>query len=424
MRSPRFLYLTALVSAAIGWLLFPFAALARDWIVSPKAGDFATLRAALNAAQAGDRILIRAGLYQEGPLLVKRPIVLQGEGWPVIDGEKREEMLRIESDGVRVSGIVFQNSGQSYSIDIAAVKLLKGKNCQIAGNRFLDNFFAIYCASAVDCVIEDNEILGHAVSEGGSGNGIHLWSCQRMTIRGNHVRGHRDGLYFEFVTDSLAEGNQSIGNLRYGLHFMFSKNNVYRNNLFEGNGAGVAVMFSKEILIEGNLFRNNWGPTSYGLLLKSIDDSVIRHNLFVRDTTAIRFDEANRNRIEENDFVANGKAFELFSDSSDNVIEGNNLQENVFEATSNSLTAVPARFSHNYWSSYRGFDLNRDGIGDVPYRPVRLFASLIETTPCISLLIGSLFQETLDFVEDLFPTLIPAMLVDPEPSMTRIPWSK
>lgn len=405
-------------------LLLPPAARARSWIVSAQGGDFSTLRSAIAAAQPGDRIVLRSGVYREGPLIIRSRIAIEGEGWPVIDGEKRYEMLRIESDGVRISGTIFRNSGMSYSIDIAALKLLKGKNCQIEGNRFEDNFFSIYCASAQECTVANNEIVGHAISEGGSGNGIHLWSCQRMKIHGNRVQGHRDGIYFEFVTESLVEGNQSVGNLRYGLHFMFSNDDVYRTNLFERNGAGVAVMFSKRILMEGNQYRNNWGPTSYGLLLKSIDDSLIRRNLFVRNTTAIRFDEANRTRVQENDFVANGKALELFSDSSDNLIERNNLRENVFEVTSNSLVAAPARFSHNYWSAYRGFDLNRDGIGDVPYRPVRLFSSLIETTPCTSLLIGSLFQQTLDFVEDLFPTLIPAVLFDPYPSMERLTWSK
>ncbi|CAI9086577.1 hypothetical protein A7K73_01455 [Candidatus Methylacidiphilum fumarolicum] len=287
-------------------LLLPSAVQARSWIVSPQGGDFSTLRSALAAAQPGDRLVLQSGVYREGPLLIRSPIVIEGEGWPVIDGEKRYEMLRIESDGVRISGIVFRNSGMSYSIDIAALKLLKGKNCQIEANRFENNFFSIYCANAQECTVANNEIVGHAISEGASANGIHLWSCQRMKIHGNRVQGHRDGIYFEFVTESLVEGNQSIGNLRYGLHFMFSNDDVYRTNLFERNGAGVAVMFSKRILMEGNQYRNNWGPTSYGLLLKSIDDSLIRRNLFVRNTTAIRFDEAIRNKLKILYFFTSG----------------------------------------------------------------------------------------------------------------------
>lgn len=57
----------------------------------------------------------------------------------------------------------------------------------------------------------------------------------------------RDGIYLEFADNCEITNNQSIDNLRYGLHFMFSNDDIYRGNIFENNGAGVAVMFSKEL---------------------------------------------------------------------------------------------------------------------------------------------------------------------------------
>ena len=101
-----------------------------------------------------------------------------------------------------------------------------------------------------------------------SGNAIHLWYCKNITITGNHAERHRDGIYLEFVDNSVVENNHVINNLRYGLHFMFSDNDQYINNRFLSNGAGVAVMFSKTIKMVNNEFSNNWGSSSYGLLLK------------------------------------------------------------------------------------------------------------------------------------------------------------
>jgi nitrous oxidase accessory protein len=137
------------------------------------------------------------------------------------------------------------------------------------------------------CEVVSNEIISNAVSENFSGNGIHLWKCDSMLVSGNSITGHRDGIYFEFVTRSRVVNNHSEGNIRYGLHFMFSNYDDYENNTFKNNGAGVAVMYTKFVKMTGNRFEENWGPNSYGLLLKDINDAVIEHNTFYKNTTGL-----------------------------------------------------------------------------------------------------------------------------------------
>src|SRR5690606_10390820 len=119
------------------------------------------------------------------------------------------------------------------------------------------------------------------------GNGIHLWKCHHITVDGNTIEGHRDGIYFEFVTNSLIVNNHSEGNIRYGLHFMFSHDDEYRNNAFVNNGAGVSVMYTKGVRMIDNTFSRNWGASSYGLLLKDIRDSFVTGNKFIENSTAI-----------------------------------------------------------------------------------------------------------------------------------------
>jgi nitrous oxidase accessory protein len=77
-------------------------------------------------------------------------------------------------------------------------------------------------------------------------------------------------------------------------------------------------------------------------------------------------------------------------------------------------------FSGNYWSTYRGFDLNRDGFGDVPYRPVSLFSLLVESNPPTLVLLRSLLISALDLAERVLPTLTPEALVDSKPRMRPI----
>ena len=141
-------------------------------------------------------------------------------------------------------------------------------------------FFGIYLEKSSYGKVYHNKIIGDAVEEYNSGNGIQLWHSNLIELVDNYVENVRDGIYLEFSDDCQIKNNVSVENLRYGLHFMFSNDDVYRDNTFENNGAGVAVMFSKKIKMMNNIFRKNWGSASYGMLLKEINDAEIIGNKF------------------------------------------------------------------------------------------------------------------------------------------------
>src|SRR5690606_5216493 len=104
-------------------------------------------------------------------------------------------------------------------------------------------FFGIHFLNSSYSWIENNQLQANGIGEHEIGNGIHLWKCNNIAIDNNTIKGHRDGIYFEFVTKSRISNNRSERNIRYGLHFMFSHNDEYYNNSFINNGAGVAVMY-------------------------------------------------------------------------------------------------------------------------------------------------------------------------------------
>jgi len=92
---------------------------------------------------------------------------------------------------------------------------------------------------------------------------------------------------------------------------MFSNNDIYKNNTFENNGAGVAVMFSKKIKMYDNHFQYNWGSASYGLLLKEINDAEIIGNTFEENTIGINVEGTNRINYKNNTFKRNGWAVKV-----------------------------------------------------------------------------------------------------------------
>ena len=130
-------------------------------------------------------------------------------------------------------------------------------------------------------------------------------------VTSNHVAGHRDGIYFEFVTHSLIKKNISEKNARYGLHFMSSHFNTYIANTFRNNDAGVAVMYTHGIRMLNNIFEMNTGEASYGLLLKEITDSYIRGNIFSKNTAAVFMESASRLQLNNNRFENNGWALRI-----------------------------------------------------------------------------------------------------------------
>jgi nitrous oxidase accessory protein len=375
--------------------------------------------AAVAAAHNGDTVVVHAGLYREPQIVVDKRVAIIGDGEPVLDGEGKHAILLVTADDVTVRGLVLRNVGTSFVEDRAAIRVNHARGCVIERNRLENAFFGIYLANVTDCRVSANVIRSSATRETESGNGIHLWTSRRITILGNQVSGHRDGIYFEFVHDSDIQDNLSTGNLRYGLHFMYSDDCRYVQNVFRHNGSGVAVMYTKRVQMTGNRFEDNWGSAAYGLLLKEISDARLERNVFAHNTTGLLADGANRIVAEHNDFVGNGWALKLEASTVDGRFERNNFSENSFDVATNSRSPS-TKFANNYWDTYRGYDLNRDGVGDVPHRPVRLFSMLVEHNPPALILMHSAFVELLDGAERLIPTLTPDALVDATPIMRRI----
>jgi len=381
---------------------------------------FLTIRSAIAKAQPGDTLMVHPGVYHEQNLVIDRPLVLKGIGRPVIDGDHRFENISVRANNVTVDGFLLRNTGVSSITDFAAIKIIESRNVSILNNVVQDAFFGIYSQYGTRCIISGNTLTASATTEQDSGNGIHCWKSDSMQIIGNTISGHRDGIYFEFVTNSVIWRNRSFRNIRYGLHFMFSNDDSYITNLFENNGAGVAVMFSKGVKMFNNYFRENWGDAAYGLPLKEINDSHIEGNRFDRNTSAIYAEGANRIIMRRNVFKDNGWAFKIQASCSDVELTQNNFLGNTFDVGTNG-SLVLNRFHNNYWDKYEGYDLNRDRVGDVPYRPVSLYSMIAEKNPPVMLLFHSLIVTLMDKSEKVIPSLTPENLVDDHPLMKPLP---
>ena len=381
--------------------------------------SFRSIHEAIKRSSNGDSIIVDAGTYFEKNLVIDKSIVLTGINYPVIDGEKKYEVVSIKAHNVTVSGFKISHSGYSTLEDPAGIKIYDSNNVTIENNIVDDTFFGIYAQYAKNCVIKNNKLTAYGKQEQEIGNGVHCWKSDSMQIIGNVITGHRDGIYFEFVTNSLIWRNHSEGNIRYGLHFMFSHNDAYINNIFSGNGAGVAVMYTHGVKMYNNFFEKNWGDAAFGLLLKDISDSYIEGNHFEKNTTGIHMEGASRIQMNKNVFKDNGWAIKITASCMDVSVSKNNFFGNSFDVATNG-SLVLNTFNDNYWDKYEGYDLNKDGSGDVPFRPISMFSMIIENNPQTMILFRSIMVSLLDKTERIVPTLIPENLKDEHPSMKPI----
>ena len=378
--------------------------------------SFASLKDAIAAAAAGDAISVHGGRYAEGNLQITKPLSIIGSGDPVLDGEFKSEIFTIAASDVTIRGLTLINGGRSSTKELAGIRVDAGTNTVLTDNKLLDCNYGIYLAKARDAEVLRNVIEGKPDKELNSGNGVHLWSCEGVHVAGNRVTGHRDGIYLEFSSKSAVEDNIVEKNTRYGLHFMSSHSSHYRKNRFSRNGAGVAVMYSRHVEMTGNVFEYSWGGSAYGLLIKDLTDSEIRGNTFHHNSTAIYSQGASRTVFEGNQFMENGWALRILSNGDDNTFRGNNFSRNSFDVGTNGELSKHV-FAGNYWDRYEGYDLKRDGTGDVPFRPVSLYAVVTERVPASLFLLHSFMVHLLDRAEKAFPTITPDSVLDSSPSV-------
>ena len=377
-----------------------------------------SIRTAIRIANNGDTILVTAGIYKEGNLIISKQLTFIGDKYPIIDGQNKYEVFSIKASKVVIDGFKIYHSGTSNLDDYAGIKVYDSREVTIQNNILDDTYFGIYLQYAKRCVIKNNQLKANNKEEQQSGNGIHCWKSDSLSITDNTVDGHRDGIYFEFVTNSSIKSNTTSNNIRYGLHFMFSNNDTYQFNSFIGNGAGVAVMYSNKVSMLNNQFKENWGDAAYGLLLKEISDSYITGNTFEKNTTGIYLEGASSIKMDHNIFKNNGWAMKIQASCMDIKVSTNNFVGNTFDIGTNG-SLVLNTFNKNYWDKYEGYDLNHDTMGDIPYRPVSMYSMIVEQNPPAMMLFRSFITSLLDKTEKLIPSLTPENLKDNTPLMRK-----
>ncbi len=377
------------------------------------------LQQSIDKAGANDTLILQKGAYDAVNVTINKPLTILGEDYPVLDAKNKDEVLSILADHVNIIGLEIRNTNQGSMKDYAGIRIFQAHYVSILNCHLNNTYFGIYVSDASHILVKGNHLSGLNYGKSNTGNGIHIWKSDSVNVVDNYSEGHRDGIYLEFAKHCLIKNNRSEHNFRYGLHFMFSDDDVYVNNIFRNNGTGVAVMYTKRVQMLNNKFLDNWGDASYGLLLKDMTGGLISGNTFQNNTIAITMEGSDKMHFEKNDFLKNGYAIKIMANCMQDTFIMNNFSGNTFDAATNGQL-VENVFTHNYWDKYEGYDLNRDKIGDIPYCPVSLYSVIVEQMPYAVMLLRSFTVDLLNRAEKNIPSIVPETFEDRSPMMALI----
>jgi nitrous oxidase accessory protein len=366
-----------------------------------------------------DTVYIRQGTYPCINESISRPVTIIGEKSAILDGQEKDEVLVVLSNNVNISGIEIRNSKCGSMKDYSGLRVYRSQNVCIENCILTNTYFGIYLSDSKHIVVRGCKSKGAHFGLSDTGNGIHLWKCDSIQLMDNTLQGHRDGIYLEFAKHCFIQKNYCDKNFRYGLHFMFSDNDTYESNTFSNNGTGVAVMYSRGVHMFNNFFKDNWGDAAYGLLLKDMTNGIIKGNTFNSNTIGVTMEGGTNMRFEGNNFSQNGYAMKVMANCRLDTFVRNNFTGNTFDAATNGELKENL-FQNNYWDKYEGYDLNHDAVGDIPYRPVSLYAVLVEKMPYAVMLMRSFTIDILNRAEKNIPSIVPETFVDGKPMMKMI----
>jgi len=382
-----------------------------------------TIAAAVTAARDGDTIVLPAGVHHEHATL-DRSVRLVGRPGAVLDGDDQGTVLRITAPGVEVHGLTIRRSGDGYTAEDAGIRIDHAADVRIVDTRIEDTLFGIFVVQGDRCVVDGSTIVGKDLPHVRRGDAIRLWYSARCRLHANRIERSRD-LIIWYSSGTVVEDNL-VRTSRYGLHYMYSNDNVFRHNRFEDNQVGAAIMYSRGIELSENAFSFSNGPSAYGLLLKDADDVFVLENRFVHNDTGLFFDGAPQSRDGRVDVRGNliargdvGIALQPLSQRIrfwENAFVGNRVQVQIVGTgtAEGNEWAVDGR--GNYWNDAVLYDRDGDGVSDVPYRAESTYEALADRHPVLAFFAGTPGAEAIDTGARLFPIFAPRpKLVDPHP---------
>jgi nitrous oxidase accessory protein len=398
-------------------------------VPSSAASTTTPLQARIAAAPRGSTVTVDGGIHK-GPIVIRGPLTVIGTNGPVIDGNGLGSVVTIEGDDVVFRGFGIRNSGREVTEEAAGIKAT-GNRHTIAQNDIHDVYFGIHIGGGAGHLVRDNRIAPGERHGARPGHGISVWHTRASRLIRNRISDARDGIYLSF-TDAVVASENEVTRCRYGMHSMYSQNATFAGNTLTANLLGAALMMSDRLVLRGNrIEQHRQGSAAYGVLLKDIGDLVAEENVILANRVGVYAEgvpsDASRRAILANNVIAGNEVGLSLQSNATMTVTGNRIADNLTDVRPlGRQISSGMRWSHegrgNSWSQYRGYDADRNGIGDVPHRVEDAMDALIRRNPMAQAFLYTPAHLALEAAARMFPLYRqPPVLVDESPLMTTDP---
>lgn len=375
-----------------------------------------TLQERVDAAPDGAEITLEPGTYP-GPLVIRHPVVIDGAGAAVLDGQNKGTVVTIETDGVTLKNLTIRNSGRLNNQVDAGLRI-KGSFNVIRDVRIENSLFGMDLTQANKNVMRRNYISSKDMPLEMRGDSVRIWYSNDNLFEDNHIEHSRDFVVW-YSGGNMIRGNR-IQHGRYGIHFMYAHENFVEDNEISDCVVGTFLMYSNDLKVRRNQILRSWGASGMGVGFKETSGAVVEDNLILGNAVGIYLDTSpwdteNPNRLARNEIAYNGIGVSFLTDWTDNTFEDNNFRSNFTQVSVLGRgTALREVWRHNHWDDYAGFDRDSDGLGDAPYEIYNYADRLWMERPAAAFFRGGLALAALDFVERLAPFSEPRLLLREE----------
>jgi nitrous oxidase accessory protein len=383
------------------------------------AEDEAALAKMVADPQGPGEIWLRPRTYP-GDLVIRRPLALRGARGAALQGSGKGTVLTVEANDVTVENLLLRGSGRRHTSEDAGVKA-KGDRIRVRDLRVEDTLFGVSLEMCHGCAVERVHVEGPGDDTELRGDGIKLWEADDSVVRGCTVERSRDMVVW-YSKRVVLDGN-AIRHSRYGTHFMYARDAVVKNSRFTDNVVGIFVMYAQNLTVEGNVMAGARGAAGVGIGFKESDSVTLRGNWLVANTTGTYLDRTPRTPeapvvFEGNVLALNDVALRVHGEAAGATFRGNDFHENALVVEADGGDALGVALSGNHFTDYAGYDLDRDGKGDVAYEVAALSGELTDARPELKFFHGTAAMGLMDAVARAVPIFAKRrILVDPAPAV-------
>ena len=374
----------------------------------------------VDKAPEGSVLKVPAGKYA-GPVHLKKPLTIEGEGEVVIDGGDKGTVFVLETDRAVLRNLTITGSGESHDSDDTCLNI-RGHGNLVENLNIADCLFGIDLKQADHNIVRNNKVRSKDFELGVRGDGIRLWYSNENLIENNLITDTRDMVAW-YSHRNVYRGNEGRRS-RYSIHFMFANDNIVENNRFYDNAVGIYFMYMEGGAARNNIISHATGATGMGLGFKESSDILLENNEIIYCAVGVGsdlspFQPDTTIRFVNNRFAFNGIAIQLTSELGGNEMHGNTFEGNltdVFQAGRGRAEGVKNKWEGNYFDTYQGFDRDEDGVGDTPHEEYAYADRIWMEIPNARFFKTSPVLEMLDFLERLAPFSTPDLQArDPKP---------